>query len=242
MVRESISKLGDLESYQISYDYSMTMQPVMDMGGEMTIYRDGESTRTDMEMPFMLGMILKVSNFELPSGSFSCMDLAGNITCTEGERENVMPLDPDSHLSAMDSLLEKGIVSLAFLNAGTSAGRACYNVSSSVDLSRLSLLDEEDLFALGLNSSMVGEMGGIESLTITECYDAETGMPLDTSTSIRVDFGELVPGTGIEELTLCMDLRATSFEPGKDIPEQVFGLPAEVTEGDAGMLDISGMV
>lgn len=227
VIRDSVARMESLESYEAEYEYSVSMPALGEMEGDLRVYKRGEIMRTDMDIPFMLGMVITVSNYYLPEGTYSCSLFAENVTCIEGGAEDMPISDPGQTLEAVISLIEKGIVDVKLNGIGKVAGRDCYNMTSNVDISRLSEASENDLAAMGLNSSMVGELENVKSMGIFDCYDVETGMSLDNTIIMVVDMEKQTGMEGLGDMEMMIRLNAISYEPNKSIPDSVFELPAE---------------
>jgi hypothetical protein len=201
----------------------------------MNIYKKGNKSRSDITMS-MMGVPLTVSAYELPAGKFSCITFMGNVTCTEGSGGQTSVLNPEQSLGAMESMIERGIASFSYMGAGRVANRACHNITTDFNVSKLSLLTAEEMAALGMNLTDISSLSSIKKLRTTQCYDSETGMVLHINLFMEMDMSGMQTGTPITISTISVEIEmaATSFEPNKAIPDSTFDLPAEPTANCAG--------
>lgn len=233
IVRDSVTKLDALNSYEIDYNYSISMYNVMSMGGDMKIYKKQDRMRTDMDMSLM-GAQITVSIYYLPSGTFSCATVMGNVTCVRGESSSTQTLifDPEKSLDAMETMMERGIVTLRYLGTGSVVNRNCHNISSDINASKLNQLTPEEKAALGMNTTTISDPDILKTFRITQCYDSGTGMSLAAKVFMEMNLSQVQTGLFVmQNMTMEMVMTASSFEPNKAIPDSVFELPAEPEEG-----------
>jgi hypothetical protein len=224
LIKDSLEKLNGLDSYQIDYDYSVSMS-IISMSGKTTIYKEGEKTRLDMDLS-MLGADTMISIYSLPEGVFTCTELMGNATCVPGDGQDASISNPDKSVETLGKMIEMGVIKTKYLNAGMVAGRSCHNISSEFDLQELGKLAEEELQGMGIDVPGLGGLDNIKSMKSVDCYDAQTGMPLRTTVIV-----EIVYQAGYTDVvSMVTDLAATSFSPGVEMADSVFELPAEPTE------------
>lgn len=229
IVKDSVTKLKSLNTYEIEYDYSMSMFQIMSMTGKMNIYKKQNKIRSDIEMS-VADTPFTISTYYLPTGTFSCASIVGNVTCVEGEQQTSL-FDPEKSLDVMERMIEKNIVSLGYLNTGSVINRGCYNISSDIDISKISMLTQDEQAALGMNSTTVASLEAIKIFRIIQCYDSETGMSLAMIMLMEMDMSKLQTGPlTLQNFIVEMDMTASSFKPNTTIPDSVFELPAEVTE------------
>ncbi|UCD07153.1 MAG: hypothetical protein JSW41_04990 [Candidatus Aenigmatarchaeota archaeon] len=231
ILKDSITKLNNLNSYQIDFDYYLSMSPIVEMEGEVTTYSKGDNIRVDMDMPFMMGMKIIIKTYYLPDGTFTCTEFMENVTCIRGG-EGMPLLQQESSIEAMERLIEKEVIELEFLGMGNVADRNCYNISSDLDLSKLHRLTEEELGLFGINESMIGESESIKSFDIEGCYDSATGIQLHNKMIITVDMSNVTSAYmfGLDEIVMEIGVTATSYKPNEAIADSVFELPVEVTD------------
>lgn len=225
IVKQSIEKMDALESYQASYNFSITMYG-FGMAGEMEIYKKGENTRSDIRISVM-GQEMIASTYYLPSGAYACTESEGNVTCIKGEAQGM--ISPGESLKMNTELIERGVINLMFNNIASIIGRGCYNITSNFTISKLGELEPETLAGLGISEDTLNSLEAFTQLGVTSCYDFETGMPLEMSTLIEMDMskipqqGVLVPG----KMSMTVEMKAVSFEPNADIEDSLFELPVE---------------
>ncbi len=229
IVRESTEKLEALESYNASYTLSLTMYGFT-LEGEMVIYNKGEKTRIDTIINAM-GEGTVTSSYTLPSGTYTCVEAAGNVTCIKGEAQALM--SPGDSVAFDTELVERGIIMLKFNNIATVAGRNCYNITSDFDISKLDELDSGDLAGLGMEQEMLSSLEAFTQFDIISCYDFETGMPLAMSMLFELDMSKLpqqaeviIPG----KVSMVIEMTATNFVPNATIGDSMFELPVEPTD------------
>lgn len=231
IIKDSVAKLDALDSYQAEYAYTIYMESIIDMDGNIKVWKKGESMRSDMEIPYMMGVMVTASNYYIPQGTYSCSMLMEEIVCLEGAAEDGIMPDTEEVLNSIISLVENQIVEVRFNSVSSIAGRDCYNITVDVDVEKLPEADDEDLAAMGLNSSMAVELEKLKSLKVTACYDTGTGMSLNNEMRMVVESDDLsgMPG----DMEMYIILNAESYEPNKEIPDSVFELPAEpISEED----------
>lgn len=238
IVEDALAKMDSLDSYRISYDYAVSIPPLINMRGNVTIYSKGELRRTDMSMPLMLRMDLVTNTYYLPEGTFVCTDVMGDVTCVETDTDQMPLTEPGKMLESFKGLIESGVIQLRFNGMGNVAGRSCYNISFDIDPSKLSTLDDDDLTGMGLGTAGIGELEHIEGLDLSECYDSTTGISLDTRMIMEVDMSSYTEGSMFEtgKIRMVMIVTATSFVPNEPIADSMFELPAEPTD----MSDLTG--
>jgi hypothetical protein len=232
IVEDALTRMNSLDSYMINYDYTMSIPPLINMNGNVTIYKKGELSRTDMSMPLMLGMNLVAKTYYLPEGTFVCTDLIGETTCTETDTNQMPFTEPGRVLKSVKDLIENGIIQLRFNGMGSIVGRSCYNISFDIDPSKFSMLDNDDLSDMGLDTTIMGDMEHIEGLDLSECYDSATGISLDTKMIMEVDMSNYTEGSMFEmgKIRMVMIVTATSFTPNDPIADSMFELPTEPTD------------
>ncbi len=234
IVKDSTEKLDNLNSFEINYDYAVNMPEYFGMSlkntGYVTMYKKGEKTRMDMYMSMAtLGMTINMSNFYFPDEIYACTNSRSGSSCSEDMVSQSMFMDPERSAEIIESMVNRGIVRLGYLNKGSVMGRDCHNISAIFDISKLYLLTDEEMMLLGLNTTAMESIDIVDTLVSTQCYDIETGLSLSIGMFMEMDMGKLGSQysqyMSTTKLSMGMNMTATSYEPDKDIPDSVFELP-----------------
>ncbi len=229
IMEDSLNKIDKLDSYKISYDYTLSMDPVMEMDGDLTIYRKGDLMRSDMEIPIMMGITMNTVTYYLTEGTFACIQAMDEYLCVLGDEQSVPFSDPESMIEATGNMVEKGILRMEFKGISSVAGRNCYNISFDMDITKLNSITLEEMEMLGIATDSVSDFKNIKEFIINECYDTETGVSLSTSMSMVSDLGDdpEMSEMGISTVSTMISMKATSFTPNAVIDDSMFVLPSE---------------
>lgn len=232
IVKDSMEKMASLNSYKAEYDMSISTRGMgidFTVSGEADVYKKGDKTRTDVSVT-MMGQSGVGSTYQLPSGTYTCSESLGEMTCTKSQGATIM--SPEESLEMNEKMIGKEVINLKFNNIATMAGRSCYNITSEFDLSKLSQLGQEDLEDLGeFGQGLLQGMSYLEmftQLSMTLCYDFETGMPLGMDMWYEIDTSK-IPQSGLTQgkASMSLSMTAKSFEPNAVIEDSVFELPVE---------------
>ena len=229
IMEDSLNKIDKLGSYEISYDYTLSMDPVMDMNGNLIIYRKGDMMRSDMEIPIMAGITMNTVTYYLTEGTFACIQAVDEYLCVLGDEQSVPFSDPESMIEATGKMVEKGILKMEFNGISSIAGRSCYNITFEMDITKLNSITLEEMEMLGIATDSVSDFENLKEFMINECYDTETGVSLSTSMSMVSDLGDdpEMSEMGISTVSTRISMEATSFTPNAVIDDSMFMLPSE---------------
>jgi len=177
VLNSSAAKLRAIAQYDLSYNISnlVTMgSESLDVQGTMRLVHSPTGDR--MLYRAQINNSVTVSDmYILPNGTFMCTPSLSGMVCQRVDEIGVAsPVDQALQLYEFS---KTGFINFTSAGTRTIMGRQADCVVSKYDIVRMA----ENL------SLPVGSVSGVKDMVSTQCFDAETGIPLNIDISLSVE-------------------------------------------------------